>query len=332
MTMKKYYEEMSSLRGIAILLVLLGHSIIIVPINLLDIPWCKTLYRYIYYFHMPLFFILSGFFYNCNGNYGNFVIGKVKRILIPYLFFSIIDLVPRHLFPSLINGSNTLKQDMLSIVISGGQYWFLYTLFMIFLIYPVMDRIKNKRIIILILLMLILLQFINVTSILRIDTIIKYIFYFTLGNLLRKIYSSKIKETMGKPYIALSLFIVFILFGLIQGNPVVNIIKALIGSIMAYSMVSCIKSRKFKDILNNFGKYSLQLYLLNGFMLVPARIITVKIFNITNPLLIIIIIFVFNALVGILLSKYVIDKINLFRFLSGIKIIKNQTQKQTVNA
>ncbi len=38
---KKYYEEIDILKGIAITLVVLGHSVIVYPINLHDIFWCK---------------------------------------------------------------------------------------------------------------------------------------------------------------------------------------------------------------------------------------------------------------------------------------------------
>ena len=71
--MKVYYEEINRLKGIAILLVLLGHSIIFMPINLMEITWCSILYKYIYIFHMPLFFIISGFLYNYKGDYKKYI-------------------------------------------------------------------------------------------------------------------------------------------------------------------------------------------------------------------------------------------------------------------
>ena len=46
--MKKYFEEVDVLKGIAILLVLLGHSFILYPINLLNYSWCNTIFEYIH--------------------------------------------------------------------------------------------------------------------------------------------------------------------------------------------------------------------------------------------------------------------------------------------
>lgn len=59
--MKERIEEIDWLRGFATFLVILGHSIIVYPINLHEIPWCNVLYEFISSFHMPLFFVISGF-------------------------------------------------------------------------------------------------------------------------------------------------------------------------------------------------------------------------------------------------------------------------------
>ena len=73
-------------KGIGIILVVLGHTYGI-PAELLDI---------IYSFHMPLFFIISGYVYNWN-KYNSFGFGKIvsdraKRYLIPFYYFAGINL------------------------------------------------------------------------------------------------------------------------------------------------------------------------------------------------------------------------------------------------
>lgn len=47
------------LKGLLIILVVLGHSI---NIEYLDASWDNALFHFIYSFHMPLFVFLSGFF------------------------------------------------------------------------------------------------------------------------------------------------------------------------------------------------------------------------------------------------------------------------------
>lgn len=105
--MKERIVEIDSLKGFAIFLVIAGHAIIVYPINLQQqFVWCGFLQRFIYMFHMPLFFMISGFCFSYYGDYVKFIKKKIERLLIPYLAFSFITLVPRTLFTSLVNRTN----------------------------------------------------------------------------------------------------------------------------------------------------------------------------------------------------------------------------------
>lgn len=318
--MKKYYEEISMLRGITILLVLLGHSIIFFPINLLDYNWCSILYDYIYYFHMPMFFLISGFCYS-KKKFKDHFISKVKRILIPYFAFSMLDLIPRYLFPSLINGNQDILTLLKQILLNGGKIWFLYALFIMFMIYPLIEKIiKNKFSMIISIILLVVINSFNITDMFLINKIVKFLPYFILGNYLKQIYSDKILKACGKPIIVITSIISFILLGLLPSSSICSFIKAIAGIVMTYSIIVSIKNIKIRKLLKNFGDYSLQLYLLNGFMLVPARVITVNVLHISNPLLIISIICISNALIGILVAKYILDRYKITRVISGIKV------------
>lgn len=100
-----YFKEFNSLKGIAILLVLLGHSFILYPINLLDISWCKSTFDVIYSFHMPLFFIISGLLFanSTHKEYASMMKGKVKRLLLPYAFYHALNLGLKVALPNLVN-------------------------------------------------------------------------------------------------------------------------------------------------------------------------------------------------------------------------------------
>ena len=76
------------LRGIAIIVVYLGHSILYHPIAMETMyPWCHQLATSIGSFNMPLFFILSGYLFSkSRKDIKDQYEGKVKRLLIPYLF------------------------------------------------------------------------------------------------------------------------------------------------------------------------------------------------------------------------------------------------------
>lgn len=322
--MKQYYEEISMLRGFAILLVLLGHSIIVFPINLLEIEWCRRLYNLIYYFHMPLFFFIAGFCYTQKDNYKKYIGNKFKRIFIPYITFGIIDLISKHLLPNLVNRTTSLKQDIIRIILRGGNYWFLYVLFIIFIIFPIIIKlmriVNNKYFNIIIIFILLYLLPLKITNIFDLNNVIYYSFYFVIGYVMKNYYNNRIINIFSKNIIFIISTILFLTLSLFPENFIFKIIKALSGIIFSYSFILKLKSMfNMSKGLELFGKYSLQLYLLNGFMLVTIRVLIVTILKIYNPILIISIIFSFNCILGIFISKYVLDKFRVFRFISGIK-------------
>ena len=69
-------------KGLGILFIVLGH---VVP-N----AWMNQI---LYSFHVPLFFILSGFTYQCKSDKKRFYVSKGKRLLIPYFVFAVISIV-----------------------------------------------------------------------------------------------------------------------------------------------------------------------------------------------------------------------------------------------
>lgn len=82
-------EKVDILRGIAAVLMVLGHSFIVYRINISEVPWCAAVSHFIYTFHMELFFILAGVVYHCVC-YKEYLKKKIKRIVVPYFIFIII--------------------------------------------------------------------------------------------------------------------------------------------------------------------------------------------------------------------------------------------------
>lgn len=65
------------LKGIAIITVVIGHC------------WTldSSVRNFIYSFHMPLFFCISGYLFSTKAPFGKFVISKAKSVLKPYAFY-----------------------------------------------------------------------------------------------------------------------------------------------------------------------------------------------------------------------------------------------------
>ena len=81
------------LRGISMLLIVYGHIII-------HCDKLGELTKYIVSFHVPIFFLISGFVFSVkeNMNYKTYIWKKFKRVMIPYFVFGFLFLIPFFLF------------------------------------------------------------------------------------------------------------------------------------------------------------------------------------------------------------------------------------------
>ncbi len=185
---KVHYSQIDALKGIAIFLVILGHGIILFPINLHRNTVCNFIFRWLSSVHMPLLFLISGFCFSYKQSYKIYIWKKIKRILIPYIVFNAIDFFPRAWFPNLVNRPRGIIESIVKILFNGGEYWFLYTLFVIFLIYPFLCKFIENNIYISTgsLAVILLLHFIlPPTDIFTIDRVIYYLFYFISGRIIK---------------------------------------------------------------------------------------------------------------------------------------------------
>ena len=134
---------------IACILVVLGHFFQsmtksnIVESNNILLWFDKT----IYYFHVPLFFICSGYLYqqyskvNSSGEWSKNIFKKIIALGIPYFTFSFATWLLKVLFPG---GVNTKPEGLLYtfFVFPSSPYWYLFALFLIFVITP---TFRNKK-------------------------------------------------------------------------------------------------------------------------------------------------------------------------------------------
>lgn len=149
----KRNTEIDILKGIAIILMVLGHAHF--PAN-----------KFIHLFHMAVFFIASGYFYKSKysadiKSLKNFAIKKIKTLYIPFVVYNIVFLICNNLFYkyNIINmeSNDVLYTDILSYIKSiflilsfhgaqtlGGATWFLQCLFGITISYCLIDFIINK--------------------------------------------------------------------------------------------------------------------------------------------------------------------------------------------
>lgn len=132
---KEYFNEMNVMRGMAVICVVIGHSF-----NPTNTPTVLGyLHSFVYCFHMPAFFFISGFLTKNTSMNNKDKIKKIKkkaqRLLIPYLSLTIVTIILKVIFGAFAR--NSLDYDTLFVDILLGQnnpnggLWFLYALFII---------------------------------------------------------------------------------------------------------------------------------------------------------------------------------------------------------
>lgn len=137
------------MKVIACILVVLGHFFQsmtlsnIIPKNDLH-KWFITT---IYYFHVPLFFICSGYLYQKYGEVNSIkswwrnIVKKTLGLGVPYVTFTTATWMLKKVFSSSVNREISGLGDIL-IFHPTSPYWYLYALFFIFLITPTFSSVK----------------------------------------------------------------------------------------------------------------------------------------------------------------------------------------------
>lgn len=239
---------------IGIYLVVLGHA--------LKQGIASELYmrNFIYIFHMPLFFFLSGYLFSVRNPFLPFVKKNIHSLIIPYFFLNFLALCL--MFPIYLHGHRSIIGQIIRIFIGDGHApagpaWFLLCLFWVRILAFFYFKMKFQ-IRFLILLVIILLSFCFPYHLYwRVDSALMAFPFFVFGNFINrnKIYFSKIMPQK-KTWTYLLLFFILLTLTLfvsfVQGgtsiysrqfgqHPLLYYIGAIIGIFMIISVCKLIK-------------------------------------------------------------------------------------------
>lgn len=125
-------------KAICIILVVIGHYY---PCS--SPEWYVKMREWIYSFHMPLFLFASGYIYIAfkrEEKYIDFIIKKIKRLMLPYLATSFIIITIKLLTQNgmyVENPVNTFSYLRMFYYPEAGYFlWFIWTLFLMFCVVP----------------------------------------------------------------------------------------------------------------------------------------------------------------------------------------------------
>lgn len=200
--MKKDNRLMALLSVWGILLVVIGHSGFNEPVIQEHLGW---LHSWIYSFHMPLFFMISGYLFSLTNNSfveidaGKFMWKKVLRLLVPYVTIGTVVYLIKIALSSLSYASRdyTLGNFLYMFVAPGspdstmGYLWYIITLFVVFAIVVLLSKMrvdmkKTGWCVVVIAAAFILRNLMPRVELFNLSAVVSYLPYFVFGILLKE--------------------------------------------------------------------------------------------------------------------------------------------------
>lgn len=282
-------------KGIAIILVVYRHVLIgIKRSGLVVEPYLLQINEMVYSFRMPLFFILSGFFFARSAakrGRGEFVTYKLSSLVYPYLVWAVIQVSIQILLSDYTNANRGLK-DYLYILIQPraiDQLWFLFALFNVTLfIFLLREILKVNRWVVLGISLVAVYGSTFVKNYSLIHDLLFYMPYFVIGDLVsEEVLSPEFQRRLSS---MAGLLIMLPIFAFSQwywlNHPDINVYGfgavAAFGSFFIIAVALRIGGQNWTKILALVGKHSLQVYLAHVLFSSAFRMLFTKGLGIDN--------------------------------------------------
>lgn len=281
-------------KGLAIIMVVFRH--IVIGIERSGIP-IDTIYRTVgevtYSFRMPLFFMLSGFFIRASlqkRSNPKFINTKLKTLLYPYVVWTFIQITLQIIFSNYTNATRSWH-DYIAVFISPrsiDQFWFIYALFNLAIVYLYMHQLTKGNKVVLFAIGIVFYYLNRFIDIPVIDDILQNFIYVVIGDLISGfILNTNNESTIKSGWVFLLALVCFLTsqyfyLTYVDLEPFVYAIIAIIGSILTLIVSFHMAGKKFLFFINVAGYHSLYIYLMHVLISAPIRVVLWKFMGITN--------------------------------------------------
>jgi len=287
-------STISRLTGLGILLVVIGHSDGLLPDRVSALANSNYAYylfihfiEAFYFFHIPLFFFISGFLYfystlKAPETFTQFTTKKAIRLLLPYFAVSSIAYPLKVLLSSfaLRPLGFSIEAYATSLLLPWNNtiifFWFLPTLFMIFVLARLVLLSSNKWVDLLLLGVFVGLHFLTehhntegLLAVLNLGGVLHNFVYFLLGYLVCKYRANLIEDFRALMIFTLiyAVNLVLYYYGFVAEH--MHFMLAVSGIFTCCFAVTLVPSK----FLLWLGQYSFQIYLLSWFPQIASRIL-----------------------------------------------------------
>ncbi len=280
-TREKWVDDV---KVIACILVVLGHffqsmtKANILPENDLY-EWFETT---IYYFHVPLFFICSGYLYqkyskvNNVGGWCKNVAKKALALGVPYLTFSTATWLLKTVFADSVNKQADSLFSTL-IVNPSAPYWYLYALFFIFLVTPTFSSVKVAVVgLIVALAAKVLILTGGGYSVYAVSTVLSNEIWFVLGMSICA-FDVQLKGKRAQGAICGLLFVILsiVVYTAEISGSVISFAMGLLACVAVILMVADFEE-KFGKAMDFLAKYTMPIFLMHTLFAAPTRSVLLK--------------------------------------------------------
>lgn len=329
-TQKQYYYWIDNIKCFACILVALGHfwmSMIASNLQKENIAY-NLIIQSIYTFHVPLFFVCSGFLYQKSNkvhsfkSWGENIFDKALNLGVPYFTFTLITFLMKAVFSSSVNNQN--DNIIRTLFISPtAPYWFLYALFFLFLFVPCMNSRKQAYILLIVAFVLKGANIILVTNKIHLPNILNYItgllIWFSIGIFIS--FDVDLSKIPIKTIMIILISAAVTTCAFVYQHQISNeAIKFLIGIMFVIGIVIAagnLNNKKLNDVCHKYSKYFMPVYLMHTIFAAGIRILLMKL-GITNLIVHIIFGVSFSFILPMLIYKFC-TKIPIFMFFISPK-------------
>lgn len=286
---KNRIDWIDQTRGLSILLVVYAHNFPIFE-------------EYIYTFHVPLFFLISGFFHSIIQN-SNSILKRFKSVMIPYFLWSILLFLfwvfLGRFYGESANFDLSVVNNFIGVFYSQGgrEYmdwgipmWFLPAIFLTFILFSLIQKIKILYLRLIALVVLIVVGFVlpylfQIHFIWSFDVALVALIFYSLGFYFKS-YLINLSEKQSWFFILIFGIIHFSLFRLnskvdmyrsIYGNEFLFIINGVSGTIFYLMLIKSIPIFKF---LSYIGKSTIPILALHLRALTVIKFILLIVFGV----------------------------------------------------
>ena len=280
-------------KGIGIFLVVIGHVCRgLTSGSILSPLVAKSIDQWIYAFHMPIFFFLSGLLIqrSVSKSLEDFIIDKLKTIAYPYFVWSIIQGVLISAAFRYINSSISLT-DLWQIIYQPiFIFWFFYVLFIITIFYKFAHDLGASPVNLLIFSTFLYCLHLLKPSFLSwevLDLICRFTIYFAIGAAISNRLMTNLSQINTSILISITisgfLAVAATVWLNLTENQITAPLTAMIGVSATIALAILLERFKFASYVKLWGVLSLQIYVIHTIITSGMRIIIQKIFGTTEP-------------------------------------------------